>query len=99
MMMILSMGGQSDMNKSIYSLLAVLVTAAACNRGDLGNPEEEEVPASNATTVTVYAGGAGTRTSIRQEDGKYVVGWKKGDNLAGLEGGAALASMIENDPD
>ena len=99
MMMILSMGGQSDMNKSIYCLLAVLVTAAACNRGDLGNPEEEEVPASNATTVTVYAGGAGTRTSIRQEDGKYVVGWKKGDKLAVLEGVPAIASMIENDPD
>lgn len=80
------------MKRSIYCLLAVLGTVAACNRGTIDGTEE---PASTATTVTVYAGGAGTRTSIRHEDDKYVVGWKAGDQLAVLEGLPGLALRIK----
>ena len=93
------MEGRSDMRKSIYCLLAVLGTVAACNREAIDSTEETEKPGSTAKTVTVYAGGAGTRTSIRHEDDKYVVGWKAGDQLAVLEGLPGLASLLMDNPD
>lgn len=99
MMMTSSMEGRSDMRRSIYCLLAVLGTVAACNREAIDSTEETEKPGSTAKTVTVFAGGAGTRTSIRHENDKYVVGWKAGDKLAVLEGIPGLASLLMDNPD
>ena len=87
------------MRRSIYCLLAVLGTVAACNREPVDGTEEIEEPGSTAKTVTVYAGGAGTRTSIRHEDDKYVVGWKKGDKIAVLEGLPGLALLLMDNPE
>ena len=76
MMMMSSMEGHSDMKRSIYCLIAVLGTVAACNREAIDGTEETEKPGSTATTVKVHAGGAGTRTSIRHDDGKYEPEWR-----------------------
>ena len=42
---------------------------------------------SNAKTVTVKAGGAGTKTAITQEGDNFSFTWTKGDKLAVIEAG------------
>ena len=79
-------------------MLAIL-GAVACDWETMEVAEQVEVPVSNATTVTVRAGKAGTRTSISEQNGKYVVGWKVGDKLAVIEGVPTIAWMVMNNPD
>ena len=86
------------MRKLFFCMLAIL-GAVACDWETMEVAEQVEVPVSNATTVTVRAGKAGTRTSISEQNGKYVVGWKAGDKLAVIEGVPTIAWMVMNNPD
>ena len=88
-MAILWMEGRSDMKKwSIICLLAVLGTVAACNR-------EKKPQVSNAKTVTLKAGGAGTKTAISEVGGQFHLNWSAGDQLAVWETVPAIVDRIE----
>ncbi|MBO4536649.1 MAG: hypothetical protein J5702_05525 [Bacteroidales bacterium] len=81
------------MKKFVY-LLAALTVIAACNQ-DIETPEVE----SNAKTVTVKAGKAGTKTAITQDGDNFLFTWTAGDKLAVIEAIPSLAQLIESDPE
>ena len=80
--------------KKMLFLLAALTIIAACNPVI----ETTEIE-SNAKTVTVKAGGAGTKTAITQEGDNFSFTWTKGDKLAVIEAIPSIAQLIENDPE
>ncbi|MBR0531929.1 MAG: hypothetical protein IJJ96_04910, partial [Bacteroidales bacterium] len=86
------------MRKLFICMLALLGTVA-CDRETIEIIEDGETPVPNARTVTVRAGKAGTRTTIREENGAYFVGWKAGDQLAVIEGITSIAQRVANDED
>ena len=69
-------------------MLAALALLVACTREEA--PETEETNVSNAATITVVAGKAGTRTYLEENDGVFSFKWKKGDRIALVEGCPAL---------
>ena len=76
-------------------LLAVLGILAACNR-ELAPEAMDNTNDSNAATVTVLAGMAGTRTAIHEtggdgDDHGFQFEWKKGDQIGLVEGCRAFS--------
>lgn len=68
------------MKKRVLFILAVLGVLAACTREEA--PGAADVNASDAVTITVHAGTAGTRTAITEQDGGFAFTWTKGDRIA-----------------
>lgn len=83
--------GFSDMKKFLFCALALLITMTACNIIDPVKTEE-----SNAKTITVKAGQAGTKTAITEQDGQFSVNWKKGDKIVVIEGLPEVAAYNES---
>lgn len=86
----LSMEGHSEMKKFLFYALALLITMTAC---DISEPIVAEE--SNAKTITVRAGQAGTKTAITEQDGQFSLTWKTGDKIAVIEGLPAVAAYNE----
>lgn len=76
------------MKKQGLYLMAVLGILTACNREVV--PGKENVTESNAATITVEAGKAGTRTSIIEQTNGFDFTWKAGDKIGIIEGCPAL---------
>ena len=74
--------------KKILLLLAALTVIAACNP----DIETSEVK-SNARTVTVKAGKAGTKTAISQNGDTFSFTWTAGDKLAVIEAVPSIAQF------
>ena len=79
--------------RNIICLLAVLGTVAACNKEK--NPNEGRTRVSNAKTVTLMAGGAGTKTAISEVGGQFHLNWSAGDQLAVWETVPAIMERIK----
>lgn len=77
------------MKKLLLSLLVVFISMAACDRVELSDTEES----SNAQTVTVKAGRAGTKTAITEQDGNFLFTWKEGDQIALIEAVPSIAQF------
>lgn len=78
------------MKKYLFFALALLIAMTACNIIDPVKTEE-----SNAKTITVKAGQAGTKTAITEQDGQFSVNWKKGDKIVVIEGLPEVAAYNE----
>lgn len=70
-------------------MLAACGLLAACTREEA--PETVETHASNAATITVTAGKAGTRTAIIEQTDGFDFQWKAGDRIGIVEGCPALS--------
>ena len=88
MITIMSKEGSIDMKKQGLYIMAVLGILTACNREVV--PGKENVTESNAATITVEAGKAGTRTSIIEQTNGFDFTWKAGDKIGIIEGCPAL---------
>ena len=77
------------MKKQVLYMLAALGIVAACSREMV--PETVDTRDSNATTVTVVAKMAGTRTTMEEGEGSFSFKWKAGDRIALIEGCPALS--------
>ncbi len=80
--------------KKILFLLAALTVIAACDP-DIETSEVE----SNARTVTVKAGKAGTKTSISQNGDTFSFTWTAGDKLAVIEAIPSIAQFNDANDD
>ena len=77
------------MKKLGLYMLAAWALLAACTREEA--PRTGEIHESNAATITVMAGGAGTRTWMTEDGSGFQFKWKKGDRIA-IEEGVATSS-------
>ena len=85
-----------DMKKNIICTFAIMVAIVACNPAT-GIDQKEEVAPSNAKTVTVHAGGAGTKTAISEgTGGNFHLNWKAGDQIVVWEGVPNIAYLVED---
>ena len=79
-------------------LLATLGVVVACQRESM--VETEEVTESNAKTVTVYAGSAGTRTTLKETaPDQFTFSWNKDDKIAVIEAIPYVDYLVETYPD
>ena len=77
------------MKKQVLYMLAALGIVSACTREMA--PETVDTRDSNATTVTVVAKMAGTRTTMEEGEESFSFKWKAGDRIALIEGCPALS--------
>ena len=86
------------MKKTFLCLPVILAAMVACNPAtDIDT--KEDVTTSNAKTVTIHAGGAGTKTAISETTGgNFHLNWKKGDQIVVWEGVPNIANLAI-DPD
>lgn len=77
------------MKKLALYMLAAWALLAACTREEA--PQTVETHESNAATISVMAGKAGTRTAMTEDASGFHFTWKKGDRIA-LEEGVASSS-------
>lgn len=87
-----------DMKKAVFMLLATLGVVVACHRENI--VETEDVTESNAKTVTVYAGTAGTRTTLQETaPDQFTFSWNKDDKIAVIEAIPYVDYLVETHPD
>ncbi len=87
----LSTGGFCKMKNSLFCSLAFLIAMTACDISDSVVAEE-----TNAKTITVKAGQAGTKTAITEQNGQFSVTWKEGDQIIVIEGLPEVAAYNES---